>query len=71
MIGGNHALQAPVHAQVHQAAQVHQPFVAKDDFGRRAIKSEHADFHVVRVMFSEIFQSNDEPSMDSGTATPR
>ena len=53
MIGRDHALQPPVDAEIHQAAQVHQPLIAEDDFGCGAIESEHADFHVVRVMLSE------------------
>ena len=47
--GRDHALQPSVNPEVHQAAQVHQALVAKDDFGCGAIEAEYADFHIVRV----------------------
>ena len=70
--GRNHALQPSVDSEVHQAAQVYQSLIAEDYFWGSAIQSEHADFHVVKVALSEcLYHSNDTPSMDSGTATPR
>src|SRR6266567_686072 len=47
--GRNHAFQASVHAKVHQAAQVYQPFIAEDHFRYRAIQSKNANFHLVNV----------------------
>src|SRR5215469_12681000 len=43
--GRNHAFEAAVDAGVHQAAEVYQPLVTKDDFGRSAVESKHTDFH--------------------------
>src|SRR5689334_2703927 len=45
----DHALQGSINPEIHQAAQVHQALIAKDDFGCGAVEAEYADFHVVRA----------------------
>ena len=43
-------MQTPINADIHKAAQVDETFIAKNNFRRRAIQTEHADFHFVRLM---------------------
>src|SRR5438067_1213636 len=39
------AFEPPINASVHQSAQIYQALVAENNLRRRAVQSEHADFH--------------------------